>query len=217
MLIIFDLDDTLVDSWNGTMQVKFKEVVAFLSSKGVEANFEKLWEINGHASNGNEALDKFFDFEGIKDKELIKEAIELYYTEPNTDFSIRLVDGAKELLENLKNHTLVVVTQGEEKWQIEKFSKSGLDNSLFSKIIVTPKYDKGDCYSELLKEFSVSASNSLVVGDKYKTDLLPAKKLGMKTAHIKWGRGKILVPKEGEVDYIIGNLKELQGIIENLE
>ncbi len=127
------------------------------------------------------------------------------------------MEGAKELLESLKSHTLVVVTQGEEQWQMEKFPRAGLDEKLFAKIIVTPKYDKGDCYSELLKEFSIKAVNSLVIGDKYKTDLLPASKLGMKTAHIKWGRGKIIVPNESEVDYIIGNLKELVNIVKDLE
>ncbi|MBT3835893.1 HAD family hydrolase, partial [Candidatus Woesearchaeota archaeon] len=78
------------------------------------------------------------------------------------------------------------------------------------------KYDKLDSYKKILKELQFEPENSMVIGDKYKTDLLPAKTLGIKTVHMKWGKGKIIVPKENEVDYIISDLHEIPKIVSEL-
>ena len=91
-----------------------------------------------------------------------------------------------------------------------------LDETLFEKIIVTTNYNKSVPYQELLNDFEFNPSEILVCGDKYKTDLIPAKLLGMKTVHMKWGKGKIFIPKNGEVDYIISDLIELPKIVEEL-
>jgi len=60
-----------------------------------------------------------------------------------------------------------------------------------------------------LNELGYSPGEVLVVGDRYKTDLIPARNLGIKTAWIPWGRGKINPPTKGEVDYKLDNLKEI--------
>ena len=39
----------------------------------------------------------------------------------------------------------------------------------------------------------------------------------MKTVHIKWGRGKIDCPENGEVDFSTQNLHELKKFIKELE
>ena len=116
-----------------------------------------------------------------------------------------------------KSHKLAMVTHGNEKVQYDKIKLANIDKSLFSKILVTRNYDKSKSYQQILDEFGFKPQEIIVIGDKYKTDLLPAKKLGMKTVHMKWGKGKIMLPKKGEVDFIISDLIELPKIIERFQ
>ena len=66
-----------------------------------------------------------------------------------------------------------------------------------------------------MKEFNYKPGNILVCGDKFNTDLLPAKNLGMKTVHARFGRGK-LIPKEFiNSDYSVEKLSEIKDIVNN--
>ena len=203
------------------MPEKYKEALDFLISQGIDLDkeeaFAELWEINERSKNGTVALTTFFEQRKITDKPLRKRAIEVYYEESLQTFPLNLLDGAAEVLASLSDHTLAIVTQGDHEGQMDKFRRANLDTNLFAKIIVTPNYDKGKNYANLQTEFGADPATVLVVGDKYKTDLLPAKELGMKTVHMKWGRGRIMVPSSGEVDYIIENLKELREIVKKLQ
>ena len=64
-----------------------------------------------------------------------------------------------------------------------------------------------------MKELNHSAQETLVVGDRYETDLIPGKNLGTKVAWIPWGRGKINPPKESDVDYIVDDLSKIVDIV----
>ena len=61
----------------------------------------------------------------------------------------------------------------------------GIDLSLFKKIYSnddnSAEKDKGEFYKKIMEEEGLKPENVLVVGDKYKTDLLPARELEMNT------------------------------------
>ncbi len=221
MLIIFDLDDTLIDSWNYSFPFRVNLIAKKLHEEGLSQSEEEIYkgimEQNSTSANGIGAIKNYLKTLQI-DLELEKLAIKTLVEPVEGQVKIPLIDGAQKIVEAVKEkNTLAIVTHGNEKEQKRKFLDSGLDEKSFAKVVVTPGYDKGPAYSNLCEELEFSPTNSLVIGDKYKTDLFPAKKLGMKTVHLKWGRGKILVPKEGEVDYIISSLEELKQIVEELQ
>jgi putative hydrolase of the HAD superfamily len=214
MLIIFDLDDTLIDTFGCSVPVKSKVALQEMITQGLDVDLDEayglLMEIHETSKNGTEAFTRFLERVG-GNLELLTIAKEAYYSGEQLDFPIHTLVGAYEVIEKLsKEHSLVIVSYGVPEEQYGKMKKAGIDQSLFRKIIISEEYDKTEHYKEFEGE------DVLVVGDKYETDLVPARNLGMKTVHMKWGRGKVNVPKLGEVDYIISSLGELLNIVEGL-
>jgi FMN phosphatase YigB (HAD superfamily) len=100
-----------------------------------------------------------------------------------------------------------------------KMKKAGIDSSIFSKILFSAARNKKIHYQGLLDEFGVSPSEVVVCGDRIATDLVPAKELGCRTVHMRWGRGIpsfALSPSKGDVDFSIGKLGELKEILRTL-
>jgi FMN phosphatase YigB (HAD superfamily) len=53
----------------------------------------------------------------------------------------------------------------------------------------------------------------MVCGDRISIDLSPAKELGLRTVHIRTGRGFQQMQPASDVDFAIGKLNELKEII----
>ncbi len=211
MLIIFDLDDTLIDSYGCNIVPALRKVNTWLVENGyVATEDEELLRLNATSLSARHALQKYLINHNYS---LFEQAFKIY--KKNTHGSITIMDGAKEVLQRLSSHTLVVVTKGREEKQFRKLRESGLRN-FFHRIVVTPYYDKGEYYSRLLQDFSLNPTEVVVIGDKVATDLLPAKALGIHTIHMQWGRGKIQTAREGEVSYSISHLSEIPEIIGKL-
>ena len=219
MLLIFDLDDTLIDTWNTHFPFKIGLVADKIAELGIaerDLAYNTIMKKNSSTANGTEAIDLYLTQHNATEAQK-KEVIDIYYDPAKTQ-EIPVLEGAVEMLQwASQHHTLAIVTQGREPEQMNKFPSAHLDKKLFSKVIVTPYFNKGLCYGELCGELNILPEETIVIGDKYKTDLLPAKELGMKTVHMQWGRGKIILPKKGEIDYSITHLSELKQIIENLQ
>ena len=62
-----------------------------------------------------------------------------------------------------------------------------------------------------MSELDFTSDNTLVVGDKFYSDLSPAQELGIKTVQMMWGRA-LKYPEEG-ADHKINKLGELMEII----
>ena len=223
MLIIFDLDDTLVDTFGCSQPVKFKVALNEMIKAGLNVDskgeaYKLLMEINETSAHGKETVRLFLD-KVPNGQKFFDIGVEAYYGGEQLDFPVHALDGAHEVLEELsKNHDLVIVSFGVKEEQYGKMGKANINPEIFKKIItMTDAYDKTKHYKLVSEEFSCTPEKILVIGDKFSTDLLPASKLGMKTVHIKWGRGKVNLPKEGEVDYSITNLRELLNIVKELE
>lgn len=221
MLIIFDLDDTLIDSSGSIIPVKLKAalqamVKAGLKVSSVDKAFRTLMDINSNSPNGKETLRTFLD--SIRaDARFLEEGVKEYYSATETSFIISPLPQAREVLAELKeNHDLVIVSTGDEKQQQLKLKKANIDLTLFHTIIVCEGYNKKNHYKNLMKEFKCAPAEIAVCGDKFETDLLPAKELGMRTVHILWGRSSGMPIKGAGPDYSIRGLPELKRIVKEL-
>ncbi|MBI2573051.1 HAD family hydrolase [Candidatus Woesearchaeota archaeon] len=200
MLIIFDLDDTLVDTAKVAREYKTKDAINAMITAGLKLPFgnddalKQLREIDSTAPTGSEAIKIFLStikFEKNTDKDKFALIAEKAYYGNLDKNTYSALPGAVELLQSLQGqHTLVIVSKGEEKLQYHKMATAGIATSLFRKIVVISIYDKKTAYQEVLKHFQISPVKAIVVGDKFDLDLMPAALLGMKTIHIQWGRGK---------------------------
>ncbi|EKE08482.1 MAG: hypothetical protein ACD_17C00147G0004 [uncultured bacterium] len=217
MLIIFDLDDTLIDTSGSILPFKLKECLKQLVARGLavgdfEAAYEELVWANTRAGRSEDTLVAFVKKFG-KDDAFASGVLDELTKPLPSNFSVATTPYAKEILECLKTtHTLSLVTGGYAPFQMEKLEKAGIDRSIFSKIAVSENSIKKPFYEDLIQEFSTLPQEAVVCGDRVQIDLEPARELGMKTVHMRWGRGR-QVPKEDWMDAQIENLRELQGIL----
>lgn len=216
-MIIFDLDDTLIDTSGSITPFKMKECLKKLVAEGlVVADFEKAYSellaINGQEVRSKDAIAQFVAKQGGA-AGLVKKGMEELTSPLPTGFQIPTTPHAKEILKSFsQSHLLALVTGGHPPFQFEKLEKAGIDKSFFSKIAIPEDSVKKPFYEGLLKEFSVSPQEVLVCGDRIAMDLLPAHELGFTTVHMRWGRGK-QTPTEKWIHYAISELGELKRIV----
>lgn len=222
MLIIFDLDDTLIDTSGCIIPIKLSNALNAMIAAGLKIDFVDdslclLTELDNHSSSGKETLSRFMNTINA-DLKLLDVGLKEYYGGNNVNngvnFSIRALEGANEVLNLLKkNHKLALVSIGINRQQFMKIKKAGLNKDAFSRIIITRKGDKKMHYQQLLDELGFNSHDSYVCGDSFERDLLPAGELGIKTILLRWGRGKKSPPPVGAVDYSINNLREILNIV----
>lgn len=216
-MIIFDLDDTLIDTSGSVTPFKMKECLKCLIAAGLPVrdfskSYAELLELNERCAKSKETLARFVEQYGC-DPSLAELAIRELFTPLPPDFEIPTTPNAKEILEYCKlSHTLALVTGGHPPFQQEKLKKAGIDTSIFSKIAIPEDSIKKPFYEGIVREFSLDPRQVLVCGDRIAMDLVPAHELGFLTVHMKWGRGA-RIKTEKWIDYSISDLSELKRII----
>ncbi len=217
MLIIFDLDDTLIDTSGAITPFKMKECLKGFVEDGLfvpdfEQAYQRLLQINAKAYKSKDALVQFLtEFEG--DSSLVQRALREMVQPLPSDFHVPTTPHAKEILAFLAaSHRLAIVTGGYPPFQMQKLEKAGIDRSIFSKIAIPEDSIKKPFYEGLIQEFSLSPQEVIVCGDRIAMDLAPAHELGLTTVHMRWGRGQAF-QTEGWVHHAIFELSELKRIV----
>ncbi len=209
MLVVFDLDDTLIETSKCLTPLYLQ--IAY-DAMGLEGTFEELTAINEKALTSRIALREFWGRYSNKE-EILQEGLNALKTALPADAKIDPVPGAKEVLDALQvHHTLALVTAGHQQLQFQKMEKAGIQPEQFSKIIVSTGASKKLDYQNVLSELNFDPSNAIVCGDRVEVDLTPAKELGIYTVHFQNGRGKIHTEPKESVDLTIKTLKELQEV-----
>ena len=221
MLIIFDLDDTLIDTSGCITHYKLEDALHAMVKAGLavpdfSAALDLLRRIDRTAESAREALSEFVDILGF-DKTILDVGIKEIYENPSSDLPIFPIDGATELLYDLgQQHQLALVTVGIPQHQMDKLKKAGIDSRIFSKISVIEERNKKPHYQKIVDELGYSSGEVLVCGDRIPIDLLPARELGFKTVQMLWGRGLNSLKSRGDVDYFISKICELKEIVNGL-
>ena len=220
-LIIFDLDDTLIDTSGCSMPIKLKDALTAMINAGLKINsFEEalqmLLSINSTAANGKEVLRLFLRRVGCSEMSLLDVGTQAYYGSVE-GIKINPLPLALELLEELNGRfDLALISMGDEVEQSVKLSSAGISPALFKSVIFTQEYDKGHHYDMLCTALGLDYSSVLVCGDKFRTDILPAQELGMKTVWMKYGRGANEKVFNGKPDFTITSLAQLRDVIQEL-
>lgn len=219
MLIIFDLDDTLIDTSGSIAPLKLKEALIAMIKEGLEIeNFNEalsfLLSLDKGSRNGLETIKHFVSiYKGSKF--LVNIGVAATNTALPKDIEIAATSEAvSSLLELSKKSQLCLVSKGIFENQMFKLKKAGIDSKLFSKIIITEDGNKKPHYLDVSNTLKVEPCQVFVCGDKIESDLIPAKELGFTTVHMKWGRGKIFNKNDFKfVDYSITNIGAIKEII----
>lgn len=222
MLIIFDLDDTLVDTSGSIIPFRLSTCLTELIHLGLKID------------NIEEALEclKQLDFGAKSSEEALKEFLELYeapasffamgkqiiYGDRALDEPIKATPFAYETLWELsRKHTLCIVSIGQKTIQMDKLKKAGIDTAFFSRIVVCENLDKKPIYEAIMAELNALPHEVVVCGDRVSRDLIPAKQLGCKTIHFRWGRGLNHDGLKDGIDHVITSLLEIKHILTQQE
>jgi len=221
LLIIFDLDDTLIDTSHTITRPLWRKALEEMIQGGLQVeDFSKalfhLWALDQNTQSSSETLRLFLSFyqANISLQEIGLKALQ------KIDVLQTKIQPLPGVLEGLKilqaAYTLAVVSKGVESLQREKLKKAGIDTAFFSKIVISEEGNKKVYYKKLFEELKEPPQNCTVVGDRVLYDLKPAKELQMRSRHMKWGRGKVYSPWSEYVDQEIYSFKELISYFEKL-
>lgn len=227
MLIIFDLDDTLIDTTGSIAPGLLRNALRAMGEEGLAladfgSAYKQLLHLNRHHLSTKSALQEFLEIYEAPPS-CFSIGMREIYEQPLFDLSIAPLEGAAELLLELAElHQLVLVTNGVEDIQREKIRRANLPIQVFSYLHFCQKgegFDSGKkfFYAAVQKESKISPDQTLVCGDRITIDLSPAKELGYKTVQIKWGRGLGNTGLKKDVDYTILHLRELKLVLEQLK
>lgn len=218
MLLVFDIDDTLVDTSGSLVPILLKRVVDTLEIRGItfpdkEKAYAMLRRIDSSSLSSGDAICEFVELHGGTHKD-IEVALNVMYEPDPYPERIDPIEGALTLLPELaKDHSLSLVSRGKEVVQKEKLSRAGFDHNMFDEIAIGLK-NKHGYYQQILSQHGISPERMLVIGDRIEMDLSPAKRLGVRTVHFRSGRGLGYTGSKMDVDYTIVGLEELKEIIE---
>lgn len=220
MLIIFDLDDTLIDTTGSILPQSICRALEATKRGGLEIHvplaLEEILHLNASSKSSGLAVEKFFNKRGVEPKWVDVALQELYFGSLD-GIEIKTREHALALLEKLAaEHTLCLVSRGEDSRQREKLEKSGIKTDWFQKIFINEEQNKGKIYKKLLREFQVKPESVIVCGDRISADLIPGKSLGFHTIHMKWGRGLSEVDTETSVDFTMESLTEFEELLNKL-
>jgi len=101
------------------------------------------------------------------------------------DYPITLLAGVKETLPVLKRkNRLILVTKGDDEEQLAKVKRSGISHLFPEKRVVHEK-NKG-IYQEIIREFDLDPLWTWMVGNSPRSDINPAKAIGLGTVFIPY-------------------------------
>jgi putative hydrolase of the HAD superfamily len=220
-LIIFDLDDTLVDTSGCITPVKLEHALSKMIEAGLAVGrydqaLETLKRLDQATLSAAETLEEFIEMIDA-DKKYLTIGIQEVYGEIPSDLPIFPLDQVCEILNELSEfHELALVSKGKPEQQLFKLKSAGIDSTIFSKIKLSEEDDKKPHYKMILDELGFAPKQTLVCGDRVKRDLVPAKELGCVTVQMQWGRGLSEAAKSKDVDFVIKKMSQIKEVIEQL-
>lgn len=220
MLIIFDLDDTLIDTTGSITPLKLEQALAKMREAGLEVGdpekaLETLKRLDGASESAAQTIKEFLEMIDA-DQKYFEIGQREVYGPLSPDTPVFPLEQALEVLEELRVcYPLALVSMGKPEQQLLKLKNAGIDSTIFSKIIISEEQDKKPHYKTILEELGFSPSQTWVCGDRIRRDLSPAKELGCKTVQMQWGRGLVsgLLEPSADVDFRIQNLSQIKDIL----
>jgi len=230
-LLVFDLDDTLLDTTALFTRIKqrfFEHLVrAGLNQQQIETEYERIDETNiarfGYISERTiislrETMESLYPQHGIPfsqpDLEILATvgSSGLYEVPGLMPYAASLLSWCKE------RFRLALLTRGSISYQQVKLQVSGLGSSFESAKVVPAKSETA--FAELLRSLNVPPSRAVSIGDSARFDIVPALSIGMRAIHVRYSRSGIQWNHDREApDHPVAicaarNLEDVQVVLE---
>ncbi len=193
--IIFDLDDTLYDCTGSLLEASRKRAARAMVNAGLPCTEEEAYILQKELSEKhgpycpvfNEISNKF-----NMGHELVRSALKAYNSNEVTDIQLfpDVVPTLKKLAQ--EKYKLFLLTTGIYERQYKKIELLNLE-PYFDEIIINDQ-EVGllmeDSFEAIVRKYSLSPQNVVVVGDRVRGELRIAKSKGMVTVQMLHGRFK---------------------------
>lgn len=218
--LVFDLDDTLLDTFGQLIPRASKEACIAMIQAGLAADLEtclsardQIAKTNGRADLYRHLVQRFGVREGAS-PEAVADAGHKAFHDRTVERDISLFAGTRDMLHDLRpRYRLYLVTAGSPGTQQEKIDILKLQNSFDEIHIVNIMRGetKGKTFASIQENHGGEPSRYLSVGNRLDTDIAPAKRLGWKTCWVTYGEYAYTSPSdEFEMpDFEISAMEEL--------
>lgn len=210
MLIIFDLDGTIIESGKGIID-SFK-----YSFEKMGMEIPSMKELESYIGP---PLDDTFNNKFNFSEEESKKALGYYreFYSQKGKYECEVYDGIFELIKELsKDHTLAVGTSKIQDSAIDILEYFGLADCftfIGGSAIDKSRNTKAKVIEHVLKHIkNYEIENTYMIGDRF-YDIEGAKRHGLKTIGVEWGYGGKEELLEAGADYVVANTKELKTLI----
>lgn len=220
-VIVFDMDDTLFPE-RDFVKSGFLAVDSFLQSElSINNFFEKAWK-DFNSGNRDYIFNIILEniYSGKKKEKLVNKLVRVYRSHlPN----IKLYSDAEWALKHFSKYApLALLSDGYLETQKNKAKMLDI-KPYIEKFYFTDQWGKqcwkpSDCaFKKVEQDFKLTCESYTYIADNPIKDFIAPKIMGWKTICINRGFGEyddVKIPLNGEPDYTIKNLYELEEIIE---
>jgi len=207
MLIIFDYDGTLADTFKFNYQV----IKKYLATQ----NFKKFNKHDFIWIGVKNPFERFKEF-GLSNKQ-IQELILNLETESLKTKTVKIFPDLKNVLKTLsQKHKVIVITSNTSK-VVKDFVKHNKLNKNITEILGADKEkSKVKKIKKAIKKYKVKKTDVIYIGDTA-GDIYEAKKVGVKTIAVSWGFSYLKYLKEAKPDYLVNQPQGILKVIDKLE
>ena len=217
--IIFDLDDTLLDTSGFLIPIAARESCQAMIDAGLNCDLETCLRTRTELLKTNPRSQVYRELAetiGVRADTYVNDvafAGHKAFHSRNVEENIRLRDGAIDLLKSLQGkYRLLLVTAGDPKTQRRKIELLNIAH-FFEQIEIVDvlTQSKQEAFTKLQKEFGGTPFEYMSVGNRVDSDIAPAKRLGMKTCWVRYGEHVHMKPENADetADFQIEELKDL--------
>ncbi len=220
--IIFDLDDTLVDTFTSLITPLESEAADEMVAAGMgESDSSRVRELILQLRKDDPdrieelLLEKFPQAEG---KAIQARRAVFTHASPDT---LQIESAVKDMLRELSmRYDTYLVTTGRTEFQNRKLDQLGI-RELFKGIAVlaSGSEETKESWMESLMRGRYHPQSVIVVGNRLDNEIKAGNRLGMITVWVKYGEGSGLSPSDdsGRPDYTIYNIKEFPELLSKIE
>ena len=217
--LIFDLDDTLLDTSGQLIGPAAQDACQAMVKEGLDCTVEACVRRRAELVRRgvNQPLEVIGREFGSRDDDsldrIVQAGLRAFY-EREVPANIKLFPGAFETLLQLKQHHLLfLVTIGSVPTQSRKLEILGIAPQ-FQKVFVVDisvDSDKTGALRKILMTTRLNPEQVLCIGNRIDSEIVQAKRLGMKTCWVRQGEHAFAQPrlKEETPDFTIRALREL--------
>ncbi|MFN8945381.1 MAG: HAD hydrolase-like protein [Pseudobdellovibrionaceae bacterium] len=222
-VVIFDLDDTLIDTSHLVLPLAVKRAFQSLIQAGAKTTYEELKhdrdilrKQHPHHEIFSILAKKYFANTKASPEIIelaIQKATKCFY-EPELNAPFPLIEGAKENLDQIfRKKDMYLVTSGIPTAQKKKVFACQIEKYFKQCFYVESMQgqDKSAALSEILKKYPHKPSVFLSIGNRLSSEIRESKKLGMQTCYFQFGEHQDEEPASDHEhpDYVIHHHQEL--------